>query len=184
MKKVIFQMSVSLDGYVEGPNHEIDWHLVDDEFNAYAVEMLNASDVLIMGRRTYELMAGYWPTAVGNDPVVKEKMNNTPKLVFSRTLKKVEWQNSRLATRSIADEVARLKQVPGDGLIPVGGSELATCFLEQGLMDELRIILTPILLGAGKTVFDGIRKRYPLRLLSTKRFKSGNVVAIYEPTLR
>lgn len=132
MKKVIFQMSVSLDGYVEGPNHEIDWHLVDDEFNAYAVEMLNASDVLIMGRKTYELMAGYWPTAEDNDPVVKEKMNSTPKLVFSRTLKKVDWQNSRLAMSSIADEVARLKQVPGDGLLPVGGSELATSFLEQG----------------------------------------------------
>jgi dihydrofolate reductase len=85
---------------------------------------------------------------------------------------------------SIADEVARLKQVPGDGLLPVGGSELATSFLEQGLMDELRIILTPILLGEGKTVFDGIQERYPLRLLSTKHFKSGSVVLIYEPTLR
>jgi dihydrofolate reductase len=111
-------------------------------------------------------------------------MNSTPKLVFSRTLTKVEWQNSRLATGSIADEVARLKQVPGHGLLPVGGSELAAAFLEQGLMDELRIILTPILLGRGKTVFDGIKKRYPLRLLSTKKFKSGNVVMIYEPTVR
>lgn len=91
---------------------------MDDEFNAYAVEMLQASDTLIMGRTSYERMAGYWPTAVDNDPVVKEKMNGTPKLVFSRTLKKVAWQNSRLATGSIADEVARLKQVPGDGLLP------------------------------------------------------------------
>jgi dihydrofolate reductase len=184
MKKVICQMSVSLDGYVEGPHHEIDWHLVDDEFNAYAVEMFDAADVLIMGRRTYELMAGYWPTATDNDPVVTQRMNSTPKLVFSRTLKKVEWQNSRLATGSIAEEVARLKQVPGDGVLPVGGSDLAAAFLEQGLMDELHIILTPILLGRGKTVFDGIKKRYPLRLLSTKQFKSGNVVLIYEPTQR
>ena len=184
MKKVILQMSISLDGYFEGPNHGIDWHIVDDEFNAYAVKMLKASDALIMGRRTYELMAGYWPTAADNDPVVKEQMNSTPKLVFSRTLTKVEWQNSRLATGSIADEVARLKQVPGHGLLPVGGSELAAAFLEQGLMDELRIILTPILLGRGKTVFDGIKQRYPLRLLSTKKFKSGNVVMIYEPTVR
>jgi dihydrofolate reductase len=184
MKRVIFQMSVSLDGYIEGPNHEIDWHLVDDEFNAYAVEMLKASAALIMGRRTYELMARFWPADTDNDPIVKEQMNSTPKLVFSRTLKKVEWQNSRLATGSIVDEVARLKQVPGEGLLPVGGSELAACFLEQGLIDELRIIHTPILVGGGKTVFDGIKKRYPLRLLSTKKFKSGNVVSIYEPTLR
>jgi len=183
MKKVIFQMSVSLDGYIEGHDREIDWHIVDDEFNAYAVEMLEASDVLIMGRRTYELMAGYWPTAADDDPV-KELINSTPKLVFSKTLKKVEWQNSRLAADSIADEVARLKKVPGDGVLPVGGSDLAASFLEQGLMDELHIILTPILLGGGKTVFDGIKKRYALKLLSTKKFKSGNVVLIYEPTLR
>jgi dihydrofolate reductase len=184
MKKVIFQMSVSLDGYVEGPKHEIDWHLVDNEFNAYAVDMLEASDVLIMGRRTYELMAAAWPADTENDPVVKEKMNSTPKLVFSRTLKKVEWQNSRLATGTIADEVARLKQVPGDGVLPVGGSELAAAFLDRGLMDELHIILTPVLLGGGNTVFDGIKKRHRLRLLSTKQFKSGNIVLIYEPTLR
>jgi dihydrofolate reductase len=183
MKKVIFQMSVSIDGYVEGPDREIDWHIVDDEFNAYAVETLRASDVLIMGRRTYELMAGYWPTASGDDPV-KELMNGTPKLVFSRTLKRVDWRNSRLATGSVADEVARLKRVPGDGLLWVGGSDLASSFLEQGLMDELRIVLTPILLGAGKTVFDAIKKRYPLKLLSTKSFKSGNVVLTYEPAMR
>jgi dihydrofolate reductase len=109
MKRVIFQMSVSLDGSIEGPNHEIDWH-----------------------------------TDADNDPVVKEHMNSTPKLVFSRTLKKVEWQNSRVAAGSIVDEVARLKQVPGDGLLPVGGSELAACLLEQGLIDELRIIHTTI----------------------------------------
>jgi len=111
-------------------------------------------------------------------------MNGTPKLVFSRTLKRVDWQNSRLATGSIADEVARLKQVPGDGLLWVGGSDLAVSFLEQGLMDELRIILTPILLGAGKTVFGVIKKRYAFKLLSTRSFKSGNVVLTYEPAIR
>ena len=123
-------------------------------------------------------------TAADNDPVVKEKLNSTPKLVFSRTLKMVEWQNSRLAAGSIADEVARSKQAPGDGVLAVGGSELAACFLEQELMDELHIILTPILLGGRKTVFDGIKKRYPLRLLSTQKFESGNVALIDEPRLR
>jgi dihydrofolate reductase len=134
MTKVIFQMSVSLDGYVEGPNREIDWHIVDDDFNAYAVETLQATDVLIMGRRTYQLMAGYWPTAPDNDAAVRDQMNGTPKLVFSKTLESVEWQNSRLATGSVADEVARLKQMPGDGLLWVGGSDLASSFLEQGLL--------------------------------------------------
>jgi len=182
MKKIIFQFSVSLDGYFEGPNHEIDWHLVDDKFNAYAVEMLKATEVLIMGRRNYELMASYWPTT-DNDPVIKEKMNETPKLVFSRSLKKVEWKNSRLATGSIADEEGRLKQSPGNGLLWVGGSELAASFLELGLLDELRFIITPILLGGGKTVFDGLKKRHSLRLLSTRKFQSGNMLAIYEPMM-
>jgi len=172
-------MSCSIDGYFEGPNHEIDWHIVDDEFKAYAVETLEATDVLIMGRRTYELMAGYWPSAP--DDAVKEYMNGKPNLVFSKTLKRVDWQNSRLATGSIADEVARLKQAPDDGLLWVGGRDLAASFLEQGLMDEVRIVLTPILLGAGKTLFDRIHKRYPLKLLSMRSFKSGNAILTYEP---
>jgi dihydrofolate reductase len=180
MKKVIVQLSVSVDGYVEGPHREIDWHLVD-EFNDFAVQLLEASHTLIMGRRTYELMASYWPTAQGNDPAVKKGMNNTPKLVFSRTLKRVTWKNARLATGSIADEVARLKSEPGDGLLPVGGSELASQFLDQGLIDEVRIILTPILLGEGHAIFADITKRHPLTLLSARPFKSGNVVLTYEP---
>lgn len=184
MKKVVFQFSVFLDGYFEGPNHEIDWHLVDDELNAYVVETLKATEVLIMGRRNYELMASYWPTATDNDPVIKVKLNGTPKLVFSRTLKKVEWENSRLATDFIADEVAHLKQAPGNGLLWVGGSELAASFLELGLLDELRFIITPILLGGGRNVFDGIKKRHSLRLRSTRKFQSGNLVVIYEPTMR
>ncbi len=174
-------MSVSVDGYIEGPRREIDWHRVDEQFNAYAVDMLQTSSALIMGRRTYELMAGYWPTAQDNDAGVKDLMNRTPKLVFSRTLTNVSWQNSRLATGSIAEEVARLQQLPGNGLLPVGGSDLAAEFLELGLMDELHIILTPMLLGGGKTVFDGITRRHSLQLLSTRTFKSGTVVLVYRP---
>lgn len=181
MKKIILQLSVSLDGYVEGPNREIDWHRVDAEFNAYAVELLKGSDVLIMGRKTYALMAGYWPTATDNDPDVTALMNRTPKLVFSRTLSQVAWQNSRLATGSIAEEVARLKRVPSDGYLCVGGSSLAAAFLDLGLLDELRIVLTPVLIGGGLTLLDGITRRHPLRLLSTRQFASGSLVLIYEP---
>lgn len=184
MKKVIFQMSISLDGYVEGPNREIDWHIVDDEFNSYAVETLTAAEVLIMGRKTYELMAAFWPAEKGDHSGVTAKMNSTPKLVFSRTLKHVDWQNSRLATGSIADEVARLKQAPGDGLLWVGGSDLAASFLEQGLVDEIRVIVTPILLGAGKSVLGAITRRHRLKLLGTRSFSSGSHVLTYEPAGR
>jgi dihydrofolate reductase len=183
VKKVIFQMSISLDGFFEGPNHELDWHIVDDEFNAYAVETLKASDALIMGRTTYELMAGYWPTVTDDDPVAKE-INARPKLVFSKSLKSVDWRNSELAAGSIADEVARLKKTPGDGLLWVGGSELASAFLDQGLMDEVRVIMTPVLLGEGHAVFGDIKKRHELKLLWTKTFESGNVVLAYASTPR
>jgi dihydrofolate reductase len=179
MKTIIFQFSVSLDGYFEGPHREIDWHLVDGEFNAYVVEMLDAADVLIMGRVNYELMASYWPTAP-ND-AVKSRMNGKPKLVFSHTLKDVTWQNSRLATDSISEEVTRLKQQPGDGLLWVGGSMLASQFLDLGLLDEVRIILTPVFLGGGHTLFDGIKTRHKLKHVSTRAFESGNVVVTYRP---
>jgi dihydrofolate reductase len=184
VKKVIFQMSVSVDGYVEGPNQELDWHNVDDEFNAYAAETLKKSEVLIMGRKTYELMASYWPTSTDNDPDVTFQMNETPKLVFSRTLKHLEWKTARLATGSIAEEVARLKSAPGDGLMWVGGSELASAFLEEGLLDEIRVILTPMLLGSGHAVFGDIKRRHELKRVSTKSFASGNLLVIYEPVSR
>jgi dihydrofolate reductase len=142
--------------------------------------MLDATDVLIMGRKTYELMAAYWPNASDNSGV-KERMNGLLKLVFSSTLKTVDWRNSRLAANSIEVEIERLKSTPGNGLIPVGGSELASAFLERGLIDELRVIVTPILLGGGNNIFGDIHKRFPLKLLSSKTFKSGCVVLIYEP---
>jgi len=181
VKKVIFQMSVSLDGYVEGPNREIDWHIVDDEFNQFAVETLEAAEVLIMGRTNYELMAGFWPHADDEHAAVRDLMNGKPKLVFSSTLKETPWQNSRLATGSITEEVSRLKQAPGDGLLWVGGSTLAASFLNLGLIDEIRLILTPILLGGGNAVFNGITRRHPLRLVSTRSFRSGNVLLVYVP---
>ena len=184
MKRIIFQMSISLDGRIEGPNREIDWHLVDDEFNDFAVDTLGAADALLMGRETYELMAAYWPNASGNHPIIKERMNATPKLVFSRTLRQVTWQNSRLATGSIAEEVLALQRAPGRGLLWVGGSELAASFLGLGLLDELRVILTPTLLGGGKSVFGDLSRRHRLRLLWTKTFESGSVVLAYEPSER
>src|ERR1700687_4648978 len=121
-----------------------------------------------MGRKAYELMVSYWPTATDDDPDVTFQMNETPKLVFSKTLKSLEWPSARLATGSIAQEVARLKSAPGDGFLWVGGSNLASAFLEEGLLDEVRIILTPALLGAGHTVFGDIKRRHQLKHVSTR----------------
>ncbi len=183
MRKVIFFMLTSLDGYFEGPDRDINWHHVDDEFDEFAVEQVNTVDTLLFGRVTYELMASYWPTpaAKTDDPVVAEKMNTTPKIVFSKTLKKVDWEQTKLIQDNFVEEILKLKGQPGQDLIIFGSSDLAVTFIEHGLIDEFRIMVNPIVLGNGKTLFKGLKDKLNLKLLKTRTFKSGNVLLYYEP---
>ncbi len=183
MRKVIVFMMVTLDGFFEGPNGEIDWHVVDEEFNEFAINQLNSVDVLLFGRVTYELMASYWPTpaATANDPIVADKMNSLSKIVFSKTLEKVEWQNTRLVKENVAEEIAKLKQQPGKDLIIFGSSDLAVTFIQDGLLDEFRIMVNPVVLGNGKPLFKGIKDKLDLKLLKTRPFSSGNVLLYYQP---
>ncbi len=176
-------MMVSLDGYYEGPNHNIDWHHVGDEFNDYAIQQLDEVGALLFGRVTYQMMASYWPTqsAIADDPIVAGKMNSLPKIVFSKTLDKVEWSNSRLVKDNIAEEIRKLKQQPGKDLAVFGSSDLAASLLEMGLLDELRIMVNPVLLGDGKPLFKGLNQKAELKLTRTKSFRSGNVLLYYEP---
>jgi dihydrofolate reductase len=183
MRKVLFFMLTSLDGYFEGPNREIDWHNVDDEFNEFSIDQLNSVDMLLFGRVTYEMMASFWPTpfAIQTDPIVANKMNAMPKIVFSRTLTKAEWQNTRLIKANFAEEISKLKQQRGKDLIILGSSDLAVTFLQAGLLDEIRILINPIILGNGKPLFKGLKNKLALSLLKTRAFKSGNVLLYYEP---
>ncbi len=183
MRKVIFQMMITLDGFFEGPNRELDWHNVDEEFNEYANDLLSAVDVLLFGRVTYELMASYWPSpsATTNDPIIADKMNNLPKIVFSKTLKKVEWKNTRLVKENIAEEISKLKQQPGKDLAIFGSSDLALSLIQMDLIDEYRIIVNPVVLGNGKPLFKGIIEKLKLKLLKAKTFSSGNVILYYQP---
>src|SRR5438067_8189322 len=127
MRKVFLFMMVTLDGFFEGPNQEIDWHNVDEEFNEFAIQQLNEVDTLLFGRVTYQLMASYWPApiALESDPIVADKMNAVPKIVFSKTLDKAEWVNSRLVKENVAEEIAKLKQQQGRDLAIFGGATLA-----------------------------------------------------------
>lgn len=183
MREVIFQMMVSLDGYFEGPNREIDWHVVEDEFNAYAIDLLDAVDLLVFGRVTYQLMAGYWPTpdAIENDPVIAAKMNALPKLVFSRTLDHAGWNNTRLVRENPAAELSELKRQPGKDIAIFGSSDLALALIEDKLIDEFRIFVAPVVLGSGKPLLHGIRKRLRLQLARTVVFGSGVVGLFYRP---
>ena len=183
MRKLIFFMLTTLDGYYAGPNGEIDWHNVDDEFNEFAIDQLNSVDTLLFGRVTYEGMASYWPTpdAIADDPVVAGKMNQLQKIVFSKTLDKVVWENTRLIKANAPEEIAKLKEQPGKDLIIFGSSDLAVTLIPYGSIDEYRIMVNPIVLGNGKPVFKGIKDKLKLRLIKTKTFRSGNVLLFYQP---
>jgi dihydrofolate reductase len=173
----------TVDGYYEGPNGEFDWPNVDDEFNEFAIEQIDALDLLVFGRRTYEGMAAYWPStdAVRDDPAVAERMNAKEKVVFSTTLERAEWNNTRLVRDDLAEEVRKLKDQPGRYIGVFGSIELTKNLVELGLVDELRIMIHPILLGAGHSLLHGLETRVALKLVDSRIFASSNVMLIYAP---
>jgi dihydrofolate reductase len=190
MRKVILFMTVSLDGYFEGPNHDLSWHNVDEEFNKFAIEQMKENDLILFGRRTYQLMEAFWPKAAKDPTMSKEDleianlMNNTNKIVFSRTLDQVEekenWKNVKLVREFDPNEIKRLKEQPGKD-ISVGGSDLAVSFIKAGLIDEFRLMINPIVIGEGTPIFKGIDSKLNLKLVKTKVFKNGNVFLCYKP---
>jgi dihydrofolate reductase len=183
MRKLIMFNAVTIDGFFAGPNGEIDWHNVDAEFNDFAIAQLDATDGLIFGRVTYQLMAGYWPTpaAIGDDPIVAGKMNALPKFVCSRTLDKADWNNTRLLKANAVGEIATLKQQPGRDLFLFGSANLASSLTPLGLIDEYRIMVMPVVLGSGKPLFENVRERMRFKLANSKTFRSGNVLLYYHP---
>jgi dihydrofolate reductase len=183
MRKIISFLVATVDGYYEGPNQEFDWPIVDDEFNEFALEQLEEVDTLLFGRVTYQGMAGYWPTPAAreDDPRIAAKMNGMSKIVVSRTLDAAEWANTRLIKGDVAEELTKLKQQPGKDMAIFGSSELTVSLLQMGLVDELRILVNPVVLGDGKSLFRTARDRISLRLLKTRAFSSGSVMLYYAP---
>ena len=186
MRKLLSFMVVTLDGYYEGPDGEFDWPNVDDEFNEFAISQMNDIGTLVFGRATYEGMASYWPTpaSLEDDPAIADRMNSIPKVVFSSTLDSADWENSTLVTGNAAEAIAELKQQPGKDLAMFGSPTLTASLIEQGLVDELRVMVQPILLGAGKSLFGALHHRVPVELERTTVFSSGNVLLHYRPVAR
>jgi len=184
MRKIIFMMSVSLDGYIEGPNREIDWHMVDDELHTHFNEQLGAMGAFLNGRVTHELMAGFWPTADA-DPSCSGPMaeyariwRDMPKIVFSRTLQCADW-NTMVIRELVTDEIIELKAQPG-GDLALGGGDLAAAFMQRDLIDEYRIYVHPVLIGTGKPLFARTETRTSLRLEETRTFGNGVVYLRYQ----
>ncbi len=174
---------ISLDGFHEGLNGELDWPNVDAEFNEFAVRQLDGADTLGFGRATYEHMAAYWPTeqAVANDPAIASRMNDKEKLVFSRTLTEVDWSGSTVVRGEALEHVPALKAAPGGEVLVIGSAHLSADLARAGLLDELRIMIFPIMLGRGRSLFEDLGNRIPLTLVRVRQFDSGNVLLTYRP---
>lgn len=178
-RKVVFTMSISLDGYMEDANGSLEWNLVDEEFHRYFNEQEKEVDYHLYGRRLYELMNGYWPTA-DQDPDAKaveieysRLWKQVPNIVFSATLKQVS-EGDRLIRENIAEEVEKLKAQPGRKM-DVGGAELGSALINMGLVDEVGVFIHPVILGAGKKMFININPPRKLELLETITLNSGVV---------
>ena len=172
---------LTLDGFFEGPNRDIGWHNVDAEFNDFAVEQLGKTDLLLFGRVTYELMASYWPTpaALEDDPIVAQTMNSIAKIVFSTTLQEADWNKTRLVKKNAPEEIVKLKEQSGKDIAIFGSSDLVVSLMQTEVIDEFRLMINPVILGSGKTLFTGIQDKINLRLTEAKTFKSGNVLLYY-----
>jgi dihydrofolate reductase len=182
MRKIILMMSVSLDGFFEGPDHDLGWQKIDEDLHGHFNEWLGAAGGFLDGRVTYELMAGYWPTA-DQDPGASASVaqfagiwRDMPKIVYSRTLQHAEW-NTTIVREVVADEVRALTEQPGPDLV-LGGADLAAEFLRQGLLDGMRLYVHPVLIGRGTRLFrDGVEGSFVLE--RTRTFGNGVVMLHY-----
>jgi len=181
MRKLIVFNLMTLDGYYTGQDGDISWHNVDEEFQEVAKEASNSGNTLLFGRVTYELMVGYWPTpeAIKNDPIVAKGMNSATKIVFSRTLDNVDWNNTRLVKTDMLSEVRKLKEESGKDLTVLGSGSIVSQLAQERLIDEYQILLNPVVIGKGKTMFEGVKDRFSLKLTRTRVFGNGNVLLSY-----
>jgi dihydrofolate reductase len=186
MGKLIYGMNVSLDGFIETPDHSLDWTFVDDELHTWFNDRFREIDASIYGRRLYQVMAAYWPTGETN-PDSTEPMrefariwNATPRIVFSTTLTSVD-HNSRLVRGDVVDVLTRLRE-EFDGDIEIGGPTIAAEFIRRGLIDEYQLVVHPVAIGAGTPFFPDLERPLGLRLVDTRTFQSGVVYLAYAAT--
>ncbi len=188
MRKLSVFNNVSLDGYFASVNGDISWLKdieMDTEFRAFVEGNASGGGVLLFGRITYELMANYWPTpfAAQNNPILAKHMNARPKVVFSRTLDKADWNNTLLVKSDLVEEIRRMKNEPGEGLVILGSGRIVAQLAQEGLVDEYQLVVRPAVLGQGRTMFEGVTKRLSLKLTLSRTFLNGNVFLSYVPAV-
>lgn len=184
MGKVVYLMNTSLDGFVEAPGHSLDWTTVDDELHAWFNDRMRETEVSVYGRRLWEVMSAYWPTGESNPDSTAAMRefarlwNATPKVVFSHELESI-GHGARLVRGDVGEELAKLRR-EFDGEIDVGGPTLAAQFIERGLVDVYRLVVHPVVIGAGTPFFPAGVSRQDLRLIETRTFASGAISLAYE----
>jgi dihydrofolate reductase len=186
MPKLLVFNSVSLDGYFTDANGDMSWaHKQDPEWQEYTNGNASGDGVLLFGRVTYQLMASFWPTPMAAQllPVVAERMNSARKVVFSRSLDSASWNNTRLVKGDLIAEVRKMKQEPGPGMVILGSGSIVAQLAPAGLIDEYQIIVNPVVLGRGRTLFEGVGQKLPLKLVQSRAFGNGNVVLSYQPAI-
>jgi dihydrofolate reductase len=186
-RRLYVSMVVSLDGYIEGPNRELDWFVNGDaQFEQYADEMMDGVGVALYGRRSYELMLSYWPDAEKNprspsDLAFAQKMNALPKIVLSRSLKHAAWNNTTIVSDRVEEQLRELKRQPGKPIVAWAGAQLCATLTRLDLVDEYRLIVCPVLLGGGTPYFADKERLPKLRLVRTTQLGSNIAVLCYEP---
>lgn len=181
-------MQISLDGFVAGTNGEMDWMVWDwDEvLKNYTSELTESADTFLMGRATGEGMAVYWPTVASNpeskeeDKWMAERLNNLPKVIFSKKITSINWINARVAN-DIIEEVNELKKEPGKDIIIYGGARIVSSFIRENLIDEYHLFVNPVCIGKGKSIFNKTDGRLDLKLTNTTVSKTGIIILHYEP---
>jgi dihydrofolate reductase len=181
MRQVVLQMGVTLDGYVAGQGGKDDWGLPAEhpDVRAWKVASLHKAGTHIMGRVTYEEMAGYWPTATGE---YAEFMNTLPKVVFSQTLPAAGWAGSRIARGDLTGEIAALRSEPGGEIMAHGGAAFVQALSRLGLIDEYRMVIMPVALGGGLPLFKDLAKPLRMDLAEATSFPDGTAIHVYRPT--
>ena len=184
MRKIVVFNNVTLDGYYTGTDGDMNWaHKFDPEWLQFTNENAKGGAVLAFGRKTYEMMAGYWPTPMAsqNSTVVAKRMNELSKIVFSHTMEKASWQNTTLMKGELAAEMKRLKGQPGPDMVILGSASIVAQLSDARLIDEYQVAMNPVVLGRGKSMFAGLREKLPLKLVRSQSFLNGNVFLTYQP---
>jgi len=185
MRQLVVFNQISLDGYIMDAHGDMSWAKEgnDDEFNAFTSENAQHAGVLLFGRVTYEMMAGFWttPQAFASLPIVAERMNNLPKVVFSRTMEKAEWNNTRVVGGDIVAAIRSMKAEPGPGMAIMGSGTIVSEIASSGVIDEYQVVVNPLVLGAGRTMFEHVKNRIHLDLASFKKFQNGKIYLSYKP---